>query len=70
MMFRYSFDLGSSADLLETAAKNVVAAGFRTGDIMAPGATKVSTTRMGDEILKELEYSPEEIAKLHETGAV
>ena len=55
MMFRYSFDLGSSADLLEQAAKNVVAAGFRTGDIMAPGATKVSTTRMGDEILKELD---------------
>jgi 3-isopropylmalate dehydrogenase len=55
MMFRYSFDLGSSADLLEKAAKNVVAAGFRTGDIMAPGATKVSTTRMGDEILKELD---------------
>ena len=55
MMFRYSFDLGDSANLLEQAAKNVVAAGFRTGDIMAPGATKVSTTRMGDEILKELD---------------
>src|SRR5262245_10375447 len=55
MMLRYSFDLGESADLLEQAAKNVVAAGFRTGDIMAPGATKVSTTRMGDEILKELD---------------
>src|SRR5687768_10748345 len=55
MMFRYSFDLGDSANLLEQAAKNVVAAGFRTGDIMAPGATRVSTTRMGDEILKELD---------------
>ncbi|HNB26241.1 MAG TPA: 3-isopropylmalate dehydrogenase [Alphaproteobacteria bacterium] len=54
MMFRYSFDLGQSADLLEQAAKNVVAAGFRTGDIMAPGCTKIGTTRMGDEILKEL----------------
>ncbi|HWA51008.1 MAG TPA: 3-isopropylmalate dehydrogenase [Dongiaceae bacterium] len=54
MMFRYSFDLGDAADLLENAAKNVVAAGFRTGDIMAPGCTKVGTTRMGDEILKEL----------------
>jgi 3-isopropylmalate dehydrogenase len=54
MMFRYSFDLGESADLLENAAKNVVAAGFRTGDIMAPGATRIGTTRMGDEILKEL----------------
>ncbi len=55
MMFRYSFDLGESADLLENAAKNVVAAGFRTGDIMAPGATRIGTTRMGDEILKELD---------------
>ena len=55
MMFRYSFDLGDSANLLEQAAKNVVAAGFRTGDIMAAGATQVSTTRMGDEILKELD---------------
>jgi 3-isopropylmalate dehydrogenase len=55
MMFRYSFDVGSSADLLEKAAKNVVAAGFRTGDIMAAGCTKVSTARMGDEILKELD---------------
>src|SRR5689334_10775827 len=55
MMFRYSFDLADAANLLEDAAKNVVAAGFRTGDIMTPGATRVSTTRMGDEILKELD---------------
>jgi 3-isopropylmalate dehydrogenase len=54
MMFRYSFDLADSANLLEQAAKNVVAAGFRTGDITGPGCTKVSTTRMGDQILKEL----------------
>jgi 3-isopropylmalate dehydrogenase len=55
MMLRYSFDLGKEADLLEQAAKNVVANGFRTGDIMSPGATLVSTVRMGDEILKELD---------------
>jgi 3-isopropylmalate dehydrogenase len=55
MMLRYSFDLAKEADLLDQAAKNVVAAGFRTGDIMSPGATLVSTTRMGDEILKELD---------------
>jgi 3-isopropylmalate dehydrogenase len=54
-MLRYSFDLAKEADLLDQAAKNVVAAGFRTGDIMSPGATLVSTTRMGDEILKELD---------------
>ncbi|HVM85826.1 MAG TPA: 3-isopropylmalate dehydrogenase [Candidatus Binatia bacterium] len=55
MMLRYSFDLAKEADLLDQAAKNVVANGFRTGDIMSPGATLVSTTRMGDEILKELD---------------
>jgi 3-isopropylmalate dehydrogenase len=55
MMLRYSFDLAKEADLLDTAAKNVVAKGFRTGDIMSPGATLVSTSGMGDEILKELD---------------
>ena len=55
MMLRYSFDLAKEADLLDTAAKNVVAKGFRTGDIMSPGANLISTTQMGDEILKELD---------------
>ena len=55
MMFRYSFDLNKEADLLETAAKNVVAAGSRTQDIMAPGCTLVSTVQMGDLVLKELD---------------
>ena len=55
MMFRYSFDLAKEADLLDKAAKTVVASGLRTGDIMAPGCTQVSTTQMGDEILKALD---------------
>jgi 3-isopropylmalate dehydrogenase len=55
MMLRYSFDLNKEADLLETAAKNVVAAGSRTQDIMAPGCTLVSTVQMGDLVLKELD---------------
>ncbi len=55
MMLRYSFDLGSEADLLDKAAQDVVAGGLRTGDIMAPGCTKVSTTQMGDAILKALD---------------
>ncbi len=55
MMFRYSFDFAHEADMLDQAARNVVAKGFRTGDIMAPGCALVSTTRMGDEILKELD---------------
>ena len=55
MMLRYSFNQDADADLLDKAASNVVAKGFRTGDIMAPGCTLVSTTQMGDEILKELD---------------
>ncbi len=55
MMLRYSFDLADDADLVETAAKNVLARGIRTADIMQPGMTKVSTTQMGAELLKELD---------------
>ncbi len=55
MLLRYSFDLKDDADLIETAAKNVLKSGLRTADIMQPGATKVSTTQMGDALVKELE---------------
>ena len=54
MMFRYSFDLGSEADLLERAVKNVLAQGKRTGDIMTQGCEQVSTEAMGDALLAEL----------------
>jgi 3-isopropylmalate dehydrogenase len=55
MMLRYSFDLGSDAELIETAVQGVLSAGIRTGDIATPGSTKVSTTAMGDAVLKELD---------------
>jgi 3-isopropylmalate dehydrogenase len=55
MMLRYSFDLAEDADLVEAAINNVLAAGYRTPDIMQPGMTKVSTTGMGDALLKELD---------------
>ncbi|HWA44382.1 MAG TPA: 3-isopropylmalate dehydrogenase [Hypericibacter adhaerens] len=55
MMLRYSFALGADADLLEKAVSNALGAGIRTGDIMTPGATKVSTAGMGDAVLKELD---------------
>jgi 3-isopropylmalate dehydrogenase len=54
MMLRYSFGLAEDADLIEKAARNVLAAGIRTGDIATPGTTKVSTTGMGDAVLNEL----------------
>jgi len=54
MALRYSCGLDTEADLIEQAVQNVLAGGLRTGDIMQPGMAKVSTTVMGDSIIKEL----------------
>jgi 3-isopropylmalate dehydrogenase len=55
MMLRYSFDLAKEADLVEDAVKGVLAGGLRTADIMQAGKAKVSTTVMGDALLRELD---------------
>ncbi len=57
MMLRYSFDLGEQADMVENAVKNVLNSGVRTPDIMGPGTAKVSTSTMGDALLRELDKS-------------
>lgn len=54
MALRYSFSMDAEADLVEKAVSNALANGVRTGDIMQPGKTKVSTSGMGDAILAEL----------------
>jgi 3-isopropylmalate dehydrogenase len=54
MMLRYSFDMKAEADKLENAVKNVLSKGLRTADIMQEGKQKLSTSQMGDAILKEL----------------
>jgi len=55
MMLRYSFDDGDNADLIETAVKNTLARGIRTGDIMQDGMELVSCTRMGEALCEELD---------------
>jgi 3-isopropylmalate dehydrogenase len=55
MLLRYSFDLPEDADLIEGAVEDVLAAGFRTADIMSAGLKQVSTTAMGEEVLKALD---------------
>ena len=55
MMLRYSFDLIDEADLVESAVRQTLAAGIRTGDIARAGETRVSTRSMGDAVLTELE---------------
>ncbi|WP_171133563.1 MULTISPECIES: 3-isopropylmalate dehydrogenase [unclassified Ruegeria] len=58
MALRYSFDQGAEADRLEAAIEKVLADGVRTGDLLADeGVTPVSTTEMGDAILKALDES-------------
>ncbi|WP_372017538.1 3-isopropylmalate dehydrogenase [Tistrella mobilis] len=54
MMLRYSFDLDEAANQVEQSVRNVLARGLRTGDIMQPGMTQVSTQAMGEAIVEEL----------------
>jgi len=55
MALRYSFDMGALADKLDAAIANVLAKGIRTGDIKSEGSTVVSTSQMGEAILKEVQ---------------
>jgi 3-isopropylmalate dehydrogenase len=55
MMLRYSFDLADEAALVEKAVVNTLKGGVRTSDIMQPNTARVSTTVMGDTLLRELD---------------
>jgi 3-isopropylmalate dehydrogenase len=58
MALRYSFDAGTEADRLEKAVERVLADGVRTADLMGPeGGTPVSTTEMGDAVIRALDAS-------------
>jgi 3-isopropylmalate dehydrogenase len=54
MALRYSFGLQSAADRLDAAIAAVLAAGFRTADILGETGPTVSTREMGDAIVTEL----------------
>ena len=54
MMLRYSFDLDQEADAVESAVSQVLKDGYRTGDIMSEGKTKVNTKEMGDLICERI----------------
>jgi 3-isopropylmalate dehydrogenase len=55
MCLRYSFGRSADATLLENAVERVLSEGYRTGDIMQPGMTKVGTAAMTDAILTALD---------------
>ncbi len=55
MALRYSFDMGELADTIDTAIASVLDKGIRTGDIKSDDSTVVSTSQMGEAILKEIQ---------------
>ncbi len=50
MMLRYSFDLDSEANAVETAVRQVLTEGYRTADLAQKGQSSVSCSEMGDQI--------------------
>ncbi len=54
MMLRYSFDLDKEADAIDSAVKQVLRDGYRTGDIMSEGCEKVGCKKMGDLIVERI----------------
>lgn len=54
MLLRHSFQLEEEAASIETAVKQVLAAGHRTRDLAEKGAASVSTEQMGDLVVQYL----------------
>ena len=54
MMLRFSLNLDKEADAVEAAVQQVLKDGYRTGDIMSAGCTKVGTVAMGDLIAERI----------------
>lgn len=54
MLLRYSLNLDEEADAVEAAVQAVLKEGYRTGDIMSEGCTKVGTEKMGDLIAERI----------------
>ena len=54
MMLRTGLKQNAAADDLERAVDRVLAAGFRTGDLMSEGCTALGCQAMGEQLLKTL----------------
>ena len=62
MMLHYALDEPRGAQAIEAAVEAVLNQGYRTADVMAPGATKVGTARMGDLICDALREAAGSVA--------
>jgi 3-isopropylmalate dehydrogenase len=54
MMLRHSFGLDEPAAAIERAVEQTLRDGFRTADIMQTGATRVTTSEMGDRVVERI----------------
>lgn len=54
MMLRYSFDMADEADAIEAAVNKALDDGYRTGDIMQDGCTRLGCKEMGDVIANNI----------------
>ena len=54
LLLRYSLKLEGEARAVEAAVEQVLAEGYRTGDIAQPGGETVSTTVMGELIARRI----------------
>jgi 3-isopropylmalate dehydrogenase len=54
MLLRHSLKLEAEAALVERAVRHVLAEGYRTGDIMEEGATRLGTEAMGDAVVRAI----------------
>ena len=54
MMLRFSLDQEAAAQRIEAAVKKVLAQGLRTADIFSEGTQRISTSQMGDAVVKAL----------------
>ena len=54
MMLRVGLEQDAAATALETAVDRVLAAGYRTGDLMSEGCTQLGCRAMGEQLLEAL----------------
>lgn len=54
MMLRYSFNMMAEADAIEAAVNKALDDGYRTGDIMQDGCTRLGCKEMGDVIVANI----------------
>ncbi|MGX8834321.1 3-isopropylmalate dehydrogenase [Amedibacillus sp. YH-ame6] len=55
MMLKYAFDMDAENAMIEKAVEDVLNDGYRTGDIMEVGKTKMSCSDMGSKIVEYIE---------------